>query len=542
MRDGARLSARRGNRRHLEEIVRWWGPLVAVGIVGWALCLVVTRYGVGVGPDSGPYEGAAHNLVGGRGVTTPFTFLSTEYGPRRAAGFRGAVPLTHFPPLFPLAVAALAPLGIGVSSAARVLNATLLGVNLVLVGLLTRQVTRSRIVSVALALLVLVGPVFGEAQGMSMTWLYVHSLAMSEPLFITWSLLALLMLSIYLRAGRTQALMGVGVFAGLGVLTRYVGISVVIAAVVVIALWGIGDRQARLRASGVVVAVSLVPSLFWALYNSIVQHASSPRSFHVHLLPVRGLLDVVEGWLIPAGWPAIVRHGVLVGAVVLIAVALVRPFGPRREVLAFRLLVIFLVAYVAVVVFTREFVDASTPFDDRILVVLQPVWYILIVGSLRQLLAARTEHQSPTIITAACIAVCAVVALQGLQPAADAIRNGAPQEPSSPTLRAVRELPAGTFIATDVPAQVFLETGRDSIIVPQRTHPVTGQRNERFAGELKELVDVVTSRRGVVVLSGGQLGAFLAYIQVATAKDFAQFPTLRVLDRSPDGGVIFGAA
>src|SRR5438132_8147352 len=113
------------------------------------------------------------------------------------------------------------------------------------------------------------------------------------------------MLAAYLTRGRVRELVAAGVFSSLALLTRYVGISVVIAAVVVILLWGSRGRTSRLRAAGVVLGAGLLPSIAWALYNSTVQHGDAPRSFTVHIKSFAGAFDVMEAWLVPASWPSV---------------------------------------------------------------------------------------------------------------------------------------------------------------------------------------------------------------------------------------------
>jgi hypothetical protein len=535
---------RRGIPRHLEKRVGEWGALCVIGLAGAALCLVTTRYGVGIGTDSGPYLGAAHNIAHGRGVTTPFTFFTSQYGPLRAAGFEGAIPLTHFPPLYPFALASLASSGMSLTGAARTLNAILFGVNLVLVGLVAAEVVRSKTVSAAVSLLLLAGPVFGDVLGTRTSWLYLHSTAVSEPLFITWLLLALLMVARYVDGYRLRNLVGVGTFAGLSLLTRYVGVSIVIATVIVVVLWGQGGRPARLRRSGVVLALALIPTVVWTLYNSIFQHGSTPRSWHTHIESVGGILNVVEGWLTPAGWAPAARHTGLVAAGLLIAAALTRP--PRgtggsgeSSLQMLRALVIFAGMYLVVVVVTRDFLDGSTPIDDRILAPIQALYYILIVGALWQLMATRFNSHGRQVATACCVGLCVLVAMPALSSLADRIDHGVPpRKPPSPTIQAIRDLPSGVFIATNLPEAVFLGTGRASIILPARFNSVTRQVNHNFAVQLRELVTVVKARKGAIVLFPGAFGL----LRLADSRDLSRFRSLRVLVREEDGGVILTAA
>jgi hypothetical protein len=528
-----------------------------VATVAVVLCLDATRHAVGTMPDSGAYLGAAHNLVDGRGLTTPFTLAGSQYSPRRAVAFHGAVPLTQFPPLFPLAVGLFGSVGLAVADAARILNAVLLGLNLVLVGVLTRRVIPSSIAPVAVMALVLVGPVSGEL-GVHQSWLLLHALALSEPLFITLTLLTLLTLSRYLGSGRGEELLAASLLAGAGLLTRYVGISLVIAGVAAVIFWGPGDRRTRLRRAGLFAGVGLSASAAWALYDAIVQHGSGLRSLHVHTSGLGGIRNVLAGWLTPADWPGVLRDGVLVVAVLIIISALMG-LGARRRGRdgthdTFRLVLAFSCIYIVVVVLNREFVDATGAFDDRIFAPIQALFYVLLVGSIWQLVTNRRRARDRRTVNAylglerprvepatlVCVAVCLVLALPALNLAGDAVDQGPPTYGlASPIQRALRRLPADTLIATDAPEAVFLSSGRASVIVPSGVNAITGQRNTGFQAELAQLVGLVARRRGTVVLVGGPTVA-IGHPDLARAADFARVSRLRRRRRFPGGATIFG--
>src|SRR2546421_4103917 len=100
----------------------------AIGITAAILCLAVTRHRVGFDSDSSAYLGTAQNVLDGHGVTTPFPVFTSEYSPREAESFHGAIPLAHYPPLYPVTLAGIAATGTSVEFAARLLGASLLGV------------------------------------------------------------------------------------------------------------------------------------------------------------------------------------------------------------------------------------------------------------------------------------------------------------------------------------------------------------------------------------------------------------------------------
>ena len=139
--------------------------LLVVPVLGSILCAVATRHGIGIGQDSAAYMGAADNLLHGRGITTPFDLSGSTLSPEQVFAFYGAVPLVHFPPLYPVSLAAISSAGLSIVSGARWLNAVLMGANLFVFELLVRRFSASRLlVPIAAAFLLLAGPAFSSTR------------------------------------------------------------------------------------------------------------------------------------------------------------------------------------------------------------------------------------------------------------------------------------------------------------------------------------------------------------------------------------------
>jgi hypothetical protein len=88
--------------------VAWLGGVACVGVI---LCWAVSRNAFNVPVDGQAYLGAAHNLAAGKGLTTPFAVFTSRLSPDRQLAFHGAIPLTHFPPAFPVLLAAVSKFG-----------------------------------------------------------------------------------------------------------------------------------------------------------------------------------------------------------------------------------------------------------------------------------------------------------------------------------------------------------------------------------------------------------------------------------------------
>jgi hypothetical protein len=105
------------------------------------------------------------------------------------------MPLTHFPPLYPAILAALGTLGFDLSDAARWMNAALFSVNLAIIGLALRCARHSRVVPLLAMLWML----------LSVDLIYLHAMALSEPLCLALGFSGLAMLASSLEGDRLNA-------------------------------------------------------------------------------------------------------------------------------------------------------------------------------------------------------------------------------------------------------------------------------------------------------------------------------------------------
>jgi hypothetical protein len=509
--------------------------LAIVGVVATMICLIVTRHGVGFDTDSGPYYGAAYNLVHGHGLTTPFTFFTSPYGPKKAVSFHNAVPLTHFPPLFPATLGVAGVLGLSISTAARVLNALLLGVNVFLAGLLVLRLTKGRGVLPAslCAGVLLVGP---TAWTFSATgrpnWLALHSTVMSEPLFIMFCLSALVVIDVHLVGGSRAAFYGAAALAALALLTRYVGVSVIVTGAIAI-LFLRAVKRHRVRDAAVFALIGVAPTLVWDFYTTEIQHGAAPRRLDLHSAPgtLRGLLDVVEKWLLPGSWSSGVRDVALVVVIALVAALIYARRGSTQlRGTTVGVLGTFGVTYIVVVVFSRHLLDASVPMDPRILAPLQAIVYALLFALVWS--ALMTVNRGALVAAGGSVALAFVLIAMAISPTASLVKHGYPQTPETSVMRAVRQLPKSVFIATNLPEGVFLQTRRSSIELPMRVDPLTGGKNSKYGAQLEELGAVLRARDSVVVLFPSP-----ARLNQPTIDELRQIAALHPVMDGPDGSI-----
>lgn len=212
--------------------------LVALGLLGTVLILFRQfSYGPILDSDSVSYIVAARLLSEGEFVLSP-----------------------DFGPLYPMLLSAAGLFVFDPRDVAGPLNAAAFGLTIFVVGWWLRRHVESRFLVVFAALAIAFSP--------SLTW--NASGGWSEPVFILFVTLSLFLADRCLSDGRRSSLVWVGVFTALACLTRYMGVAVV-AAVVLLLLFRPGAAlRDRVKDCVAYVVVSTVPICLWMLRNFLI--------------------------------------------------------------------------------------------------------------------------------------------------------------------------------------------------------------------------------------------------------------------------------
>src|SRR5439155_11054769 len=125
------------------------------------ILLISTRWGIGTYPDSVVYIGVARSIFEGSGVR--FFNDASQF-----------VPITQYPPLYPSVMAAFGIMGLDPLTGSRWISALLFAGNAILVAHMVYHETLSRGASLTAAFFSL----------SSFPMVYIHSMALSEPMFI----------------------------------------------------------------------------------------------------------------------------------------------------------------------------------------------------------------------------------------------------------------------------------------------------------------------------------------------------------------------
>ena len=212
-------------------------------VVGAALILArEATHGVGMHSDSVLLVSVARSLLAGDG----FLLFVQKWGT-----------VTIWPPLYPLLLATPGLFAWDPMDAAGPLNAAIFGLTVFVAGLWLRERLHSGLLAWWGCLAVMLSlPLTREA-----SW------ALSEPLFILLATLSLVQLDRFLDNGKHWSLAWASAFAALACLTRHMGVALVAASAVLLALQPGAAMPLKAKRITMHALVSLVPLGLWTLRN-----------------------------------------------------------------------------------------------------------------------------------------------------------------------------------------------------------------------------------------------------------------------------------
>ena len=460
-----------------------------------ALLFVATsRYGAGIGPDSVVYLSAAENLLRGLG----FTALSWT-------GEMG--PMTRFPPLFPALLSAAGALGLPPEAAARWLNVLVFGANITLAGVLVEKCTASARLAALTALLML----------LSVDMLHVHSMIMTEGIFIFFTLLTVFYSVEHYKNSRPISLAAAAGAAALAVLTRYSGVALVAASAAGLVFLGRQPRvRTRLANAAVFSAVSLLPLLLWILRNLRVAGNAADRPMVFHPVAPHKYADAVfifAGWLAPVNVSAAAGIIVLLseaaavlvlGRLLLQSGALGARSAPPYHAKVPQLLSFYALSYAALVLAAITFFDAGVQLRIRTLSLIYPVCLIAGVS-----LGWRWCYPIKNTGTFKAVAAVLAAVLAGYYLfsaavwTADVYANGqrynGREWRQSELMDTVRDLPPETLIYTNGPDVIRTLTGRRTRRLPAKAKLQTGLASGAYLSEIAGMQEELGKNGGVIV-------------------------------------------
>jgi 4-amino-4-deoxy-L-arabinose transferase-like glycosyltransferase len=433
--------------------------LIIFGLAAVAGILIMYRatstYGIGVTADSTLYLDVARNLLSGRGFTQS-----------------GGNPLTHYPPLYPAALALAGIFGSDVVVGAKWLHLLLYVASVLLVGVFVYRGTHGSLMAATLGLLFMLT---------SNSVLNHHVMVFSEALFVFFTLTGLLLLNEYLYRERLSILVAAFVVIGFAGLTRYVGfILIPIASLAVLILYKFNDFKKLIKIT-IISIICGAPIMLWIIRNRVMYSTSVNRSITYHTIHLKQMEDAVETisiwFFLPINLHLVWKLFILLtiaSIALIILIKMIKRFGIHSYLNRVPLICsIFLCLYSGGLIFSVFFVEAHLPFNHRILL---PFHVMLGVGLITLGRNAFHLSESPKWVAVLAVTLCAALLIARGQMVTRALNqfseNGAgftgKEWRSSKAMEFVKALPADAPIYSNGGDAVGFLTGRQTMPLPGR--------------------------------------------------------------------------
>lgn len=492
-----------------------------------ALMLVFGLWGVGVTHDSIFYLSSARNLVEGDGL-------------QWSASDGSLHPLTHFPPLYSLALAFLMVSGVPAAQAATWLTGILIGLNIFTTGYLVYRFSGSELQSIFAALTLAAATSF----------INLHLIALSEPLFILLVLGSFGALGAYFEKSSIKLLLEAGLFAALSILTRYVGIAVIATGLLAIAVVDKTSFRTRGKNLLIYLSVSLSPFLLWTVRNVVQFGSMTNRTLVYHPLEWgnRKLgLETIAGWFT---WtPVSYKTTIAISGLFLFVIFMwwlwlgwklvFSQSIKSNQVNGFRfvfVLNLFSLVYLVSILFSLTFFDASTRLDGRILA---PVYIAFLCALFTMLGCLPVRWQWVGGILGVFLILINLPAT--INTLSDFIQNGrgftSRSWQTSEAVAYVRNAAAGSVIYSNQGMGLYFLTDKPVHEIPEKMDVVRNVVRDEFPAQLELMVDDLNRPGSFIVwFEGGGLSASVLEETNIDLQIYKTFPGANILASSANVG------
>lgn len=490
------------------------------GIIAYLLMIWITPFGSGVSPDSTVYIGGAQNLLTGRGFS-----LNDN-------------PITHFPPFYSLFLAIGGVLQSDFVQIARHLNAVIFGINAAMIALAVYLATKRNLAASIIAACFFLS---------SAPLLELHAWAWSEPLFITFTLSCILLLSRHIVQPDGRFFVASALSLALAITTRYAGLGFLPPALILLV---IVSREksiwSRFCAAFYWFILAITPLGIWLIRN--MQAGGTATNRALVYVPADAfpygyrIYTMLHSFFIPVPLPEGIRP--LIAAIFIVVFIILFVFLSRRlrgytewrrmEVVLSGTSLLFAGGYIVFLFFSITFFDPSTPVDWRIF---SPVLTILILGLFSGMWAISQGFEKSSVVHRVFLLF---VLISILLKTPDAIRsarfiqqNGlgytSGQWQQSESIAFVRSLPDDVEIYSNGNDVVEFLTGKNAFSLPRKTDAVTSIENEDFIDEIYSLCKDIKEKKGLLIyLSNIPWRQYLpAEVEIAETCNFTGIMYLR---------------
>jgi hypothetical protein len=464
---------------------------IAMSLLGASILLISTRWGIGLYQDSIVYVGAARSILDGDG----FRFLDD------VGQFS---PIIQYPPLYSYSIAAFALIGMDALEGARWISILFFAANAVLMSNIAYRCTASHGAA-------LIAPFFAMT---AFPLVYIHSQAVTEPMFIFLIFLAFSVLAGYLQYPRFWLLCAASLIIGLSCLVRYVGVAFVLTGAMVVLCFGSTSWKQRLAHTALFSVLASFPLIGWVGRNFWFAGDAVNRTFGFHPPALSDLLhatDTIGYWFFPSEIvdtiPWIARSGLLL-IFIFFCWLVVKVGVPRSRYL--QMVSVCPVGYLGFLLISWSINDQPLYLDTRTLAIPFLAVMILVVSIITEWFrAARPATKSWRWFALDCVLIFislmqtinGVVWLRhsyddGIGFAIDRWRN-------SELLNLVKNGQAPNLIFSNAPDFIYTFTGKRAALIPRKVTPDKTLRhsvpNQHYAADMANMREELERSQGVLI-------------------------------------------
>ncbi|HEV7473740.1 MAG TPA: hypothetical protein VGN90_06815 [Pyrinomonadaceae bacterium] len=468
----------------------------AAAIARWCMAS-----GLGISSDSVIYLSAADSLSAGHG----FRSIGNHFTPAIAEH----EPLVIFPPAYPLLLSLSGWLSDNRLNGARWLHTILFAANICLVGIIVSLSTAKSVRAILCAILFFLS---------SATLFELHTMAWSEPPFILFLLLAVLLLILHLRTPGYVLLVASSLATSLALTTRYAGVTILAPMVLTIFLIGNRPIRSRVRDALILVGIGILPLAIWLVGNFAESGSATKRSMAIHPIGFSDLSNITSSLLVfwvPFSGPLIIKILLLLicGALVLTGVVLAlrdRECGDSREqsgqlnAAALMLTSFFVITYLLFLVVYNSLTDPAVELSSRVLSPVYVFGIILVFSLLHRLSRPGKGKKLAWGVFLFLVALLSGNILHTVAFAVERHRNGrgytSREWAGSESVKYLEGLPESRPVYSNgIDVSHFLAK-KEVLRLPAKSDPSNGKKkNAEFEQEMNTLRNQLIQDRAVVV-------------------------------------------
>jgi len=460
-------------------------PLAVVSLFAAALILAVTsKYGPGLSHDSAAYFFAAESLNQGSGL------VYFGYG----------TPFVQWPPGYSTLLYIIGKLGAGFMDSARYINSAAFGMVIFLSSLWLYRNLENYIV-------ILFGSI---GLALSLPLIDIFKYAWSEPPFILFIVMFLMVFESYLRKDRPILLILSAMLAALACLIRYTGTAAAFTGLLLM-LFRKRKLKEKLKDAFIFAVISLTPLGIWLLRNYIVFSTLTGNrepSRYSLIYNIKLVFETLASWFLPFVPVTIIGAVTAAAVCIILAAAAIIVSKTDKSLMPSITIIGFAVIYTGYIVASAS-IAALDPIGSRLLSPVHiPIVLILLFTADRfcSWFAKGIGKQVFAYIAGAAICLWLIYNVSGIYSGVSYYAGHGAGGYSDDTWQNsvlvghVESIPEKCTLYSNYPDVIYLMTGRQCFYLPKKDSSVYEYGFDKFKASVKNSDSsyILWFRRGTV--------------------------------------------